>query len=237
MTSDRLLISGSILLAAWMTSGVAFSQSPGSSKSETIHPDASGSRGGSQSERTGESGVPLPKGSPSSGTVEKGKSGSASSGTSQSPGTKDQSTINPPATWSQGGSRSERTGETGVPLPKGSRSAGTVETGKSMGNDSSATGGSSSMTSVKEAQQALKAKGYDPGAIDGVMGARTKDAIKSFQSASSIQTTGTLDAETAQKLGVRSGSSTATPGSRKSDSNTTVGKDTDQPNQPPAKSK
>lgn len=236
MKRDRLLLSGSVLVAAWMTSGVAFSQS----KSETIHPDASKSKGGSQSERTGESGVPLPKGSPSSGTVEKGKGGSTGSGTSQSSATKDQSTINPPANSSQGGSRSERTGESGVPLSKGNPSAGTVEMGKSTGDDSRASARrSSSMTNVKDVQQALKAKGYDPGAIDGVMGTRTKEAIKSFQSASNIQATGTLDAATAQKLGVQSasGASASTTGNRKSDSSTTVGKDTDQPNQPPAKSK
>ena len=177
MKHNRLLISGSILAAAWMTSGVAFSQTSGS-KSEKINPDVSGSKGGSQSERTGESGVPLPKGSPSSGTVEKGKSadtGSAASGR-----------------------------------------------------------GHASMTNVKEVQQALKAKGYDPGPIDGVMGGKTKEALKSFQSASNIKSTGTLDSETSQKLGVQAAGSASMPRTetKKSDSNTTVGKDTDQPNQP-----
>jgi hypothetical protein len=47
------------------------------SKSETIHPDPNASRGGSKSERGG-GGVPLPKGSPQSGTVDMGTSKSES---------------------------------------------------------------------------------------------------------------------------------------------------------------
>ena len=39
---------------------------------ETINPDLNPSVGGSQSERTGSSGTPMPKNSPSTGTVEKG---------------------------------------------------------------------------------------------------------------------------------------------------------------------
>ncbi|HEY1236307.1 MAG TPA: peptidoglycan-binding domain-containing protein [Candidatus Binatia bacterium] len=92
---------------------------------------------------------------------------------------------------------------------------------------------SGSAANVKEAQQALKDKGYDPGAVDGIMGAKTKEAIKSFQSASNLPATGTLNAQTAEKLGVQTASSRATSSSSRDNmsSNTTVGKDTDQPNQ------
>ncbi len=90
------------------------------------------------------------------------------------------------------------------------------------------------MTNVKQAQQALKDKGYDPGPIDGVMGARTKEAIKSFQNASSLQVTGTLDAQTSQQLGISSGSGAMkAPDDMRANGNTTRGKDTDQPNLPP----
>lgn len=61
---------------------------------------------------------------------------------------------------------------------------------------------------VKVAQEALKNKGHDPGPIDGVVGPRTREAIKQFQSASGLKETGRLDTETAQKLGVDKG---ATP--------------------------
>lgn len=67
---------------------------------------------------------------------------------------------------------------------------------------------------IKKVQEALKQKGYDPGASDGVMGSSTQDALRKFQSASGLKATGTLDAETAAALGVspsgasgRSGSS------------------------------
>jgi hypothetical protein len=221
-----------VLLAGWMSTGVAFAQSK-----ESIHPDPTGPKGGSSSERTGESDVPLPKGSPASGTVEQGKSGSKDSGTSQSRG--DAGMTNRKPNTSLGGTQSERERETGAPLPAGSPQAGTVSMGA----------GQNSMKGVKQAQQALKDKGHDPGPIDGVMGSRTKEAIKSFQSASNLQVTGTLDAETSQKLGVSSGSdamgsrsnlpsesnSMKSRGKMPSDSNTTRGKDTDQQNLPPAK--
>jgi putative peptidoglycan binding protein len=219
MKRSPLAVTGSVFVAALMGTGVAFAQAP-----ETIHPDASGPKGGSQSERTGESDVPLPKGSPSSGTVEQGKSGAVNSGRSQSRDKAGQA-INPDPNSSLGGSQSERTGETGVPLPEGSPHSGTVEKGAA---------GQSSMNNVKQAQQALKEKGYDPGPVDGVMGARTKEAIKSFQSASNLQATGTLDAETSQQLGIRSGkSSMSSRDDIRSSGNTTRGKDSDQPNLPP----
>ena len=207
MKRSPLAVTGSVLVAAWMSSGVVFAQSP-----EKINPDASGPKGGSRSERTGESDVPLPKGSPDTGTVEQGKSGSVNSGTKSREST------------SLGGTQSERDRETGVPLPKGSSAAGTVELGA----------GHSSRMNIKQAQQALKDKGYDPGAIDGVMGARTKEAIKSFQNASSLQVTGTLDAQTSQQLGISSGSGAMkAQDDMRSNGNTTRGKDSDQPNLPP----
>jgi len=175
----------------------------------------------------------------------------SSSGSAQS--TKE---VHPSVNTSKGQSKSERADETGTPLPQGSPYAGTVEKGKSssansgMDTSTSARGTSSSgrmarggsAANVKEAQQALKDKGYDPGPVDGVMGTKTKDAIKSFQSASNLQATGTLDAQTADKLGVHSGSSSSRSSSSSStdnmkSSNTTAGKDTDQPNQTPSKNR
>ena len=204
MKRNPFIVTGSVLVAAMMSSGVVFSQS-----TQTINPDPSGPKGGSKSERTGESDVPLPKGSPYAGTVESGKSGSGN--------TKSDNSL--------GATQSDRERETSVPLPKGSRSAGSVELGA----------GQSSMTDIKQAQQALKDKGYDPGVIDGRMGARTREAIKSFQSASSLPVTGTLDAATSQQLGIGSGNSgmTNSRDDKRSDGNTARGKDTDQPNLPP----
>jgi hypothetical protein len=75
MKDSRLLISGSILLAAWMNGGIVLAQTSGKS-GETIHPDLNESKGASKSERN-QSGTPLPKGDPSTGTVEKGTSRSS----------------------------------------------------------------------------------------------------------------------------------------------------------------
>jgi len=211
MKQNRLLITGSVLVAAWMTTGTAMGQSSGSGdtgrssssaqSTKEVHPSPKGSVGASKSERADETGTPLPQGSPYAGTVEKGKSSSANSGM-------DTST-----------SQSAR----------GTSSSGRMARGSSAAN-------------VKEAQKALKDKGYDPGPVDGVMGTKTKDAIKSFQSASNLQATGTLDAQTADKLGVHSGSSSSRSSSSSStdnmkSSNTTAGKDTDQPNQTPSKNR
>ena len=238
MKRNRVFVSGAVFAAAWLSTGtgILMAQSPsGKSGTEAIHPDPTGPRSGSRSERTGESDVPLPQGSPESGTVEKGTSGKAPAGVAQQQGQPGEK-INPSPRSSAGGSQSERTRETGVPLPQGSPHAGTVE--KGMG---SAAGSHASATNVRAAQQALKDKGYDPGPIDGKMGMRTKEAIKAFQNASNIEATGTLDSKTAQQLGISSSDPVSSTrdtvksgGSMKSNGSTVKGKDTDQPNLPPS---
>ncbi|MGH7396991.1 MAG: peptidoglycan-binding domain-containing protein [Candidatus Rokuibacteriota bacterium] len=59
-----------------------------------------------------------------------------------------------------------------------------------------------SQQQVKSVQEALKEKGYDPGAIDGAMGPRTSAALRDFQKAEGLQATGRVDAETRGKLGI-----------------------------------
>jgi lipid-binding SYLF domain-containing protein/osmotically-inducible protein OsmY len=54
---------------------------------------------------------------------------------------------------------------------------------------------------VKKAQEALREKGYDPGPIDGVLGPRTRAALRSYQQAENLAVTGRLDPQTAAKLG------------------------------------
>jgi len=55
---------------------------------------------------------------------------------------------------------------------------------------------------TKKIQEALKTKGHDPGPVDGVMGPKTKSAVKAFQEASGLKATGRVDDQTAEKLGV-----------------------------------
>lgn len=55
---------------------------------------------------------------------------------------------------------------------------------------------------VREAQTKLSEKGFDPGPADGLMGPRTREAIRSFQRANDLQETGRLDEATQQALGM-----------------------------------
>jgi hypothetical protein len=64
--------------------------------------------------------------------------------------------------------------------------------------------GDRSMSDVRDAQRALKAKGFDPGPVDGRMGPRTSAALKQFQEKENLTATGTLDAETQSRLMVAS---------------------------------
>jgi peptidoglycan hydrolase-like protein with peptidoglycan-binding domain len=49
---------------------------------------------------------------------------------------------------------------------------------------------------VEEIQNALKEDGFDPGPIDGVMGAQTRAAIKGLQKAKGLKATGKIDSKT-----------------------------------------
>lgn len=55
---------------------------------------------------------------------------------------------------------------------------------------------------VKKIQEALRDKGNDPGTIDGIIGPKTREAVKSFQTANKLPATGRIDNETAKQLGV-----------------------------------
>ena len=55
---------------------------------------------------------------------------------------------------------------------------------------------------IKKAQEALKAKGKDPGAVSGRMHAKTQEALREFQKENNLPATGVLDKKTADKLGV-----------------------------------
>jgi peptidoglycan hydrolase-like protein with peptidoglycan-binding domain len=56
---------------------------------------------------------------------------------------------------------------------------------------------------IRKVQEALKAKGEDPGSIDGIMGKKTQVALKKFQEQNNLKATAMLDEHTAEKLGVQ----------------------------------
>ena len=69
---------------------------------------------------------------------------------------------------------------------------------------------------IRRAQEALKGKGFDPGAISGRMHARTQEALRQFQTANNLPATGVLDQKTADKLGIKlSGDKNSTSQERK----------------------
>jgi carboxyl-terminal processing protease len=53
---------------------------------------------------------------------------------------------------------------------------------------------------VKSAQIMLDGLGYKPGRKDGYFDAGTKNAVKKFQAAAKLQTTGVINAKTAEAL-------------------------------------
>ena len=55
---------------------------------------------------------------------------------------------------------------------------------------------------IGKIQKSLSDKGYDAGPVDGVLGSRTRAAIRQYQAAEKLPVTGRLDVETAGILGV-----------------------------------
>jgi peptidoglycan hydrolase-like protein with peptidoglycan-binding domain len=55
---------------------------------------------------------------------------------------------------------------------------------------------------VRSAQAALNAQGYDVGAVDGQFGPNTQSAVRRFQAEHNLTQSGTLDSATLSALGV-----------------------------------
>ncbi len=53
---------------------------------------------------------------------------------------------------------------------------------------------------VRKAQQALKAEGFDPGPLDGIIGPSTRSAVRKFQESNKMRVTGRLDRLTRDRL-------------------------------------
>ncbi|HEY3936907.1 MAG TPA: peptidoglycan-binding domain-containing protein [Bryobacteraceae bacterium] len=60
-----------------------------------------------------------------------------------------------------------------------------------------------SADSVRQAQQALKDKGLDPGPVDGVYGSKTRSALRQYQRQNHLATDGRLGGKTSESLGVK----------------------------------
>lgn len=72
---------------------------------------------------------------------------------------------------------------------------------------------------VKTIQTKLKSWGYYTGAVDGIFGSKTLQAVKSFQKTNGLTVDGIVGAKTAAAMGITlSGSSTSSGGSSNTDS-------------------
>ena len=69
---------------------------------------------------------------------------------------------------------------------------------------------------IRRAQEALKTKGYDPGAASGNLHAGTQEALRKYQKANNLPVTGVLDERTAETLGVEIRKSDSKPSDSKS---------------------
>ena len=95
-------------------------------------------------------------------------------------------------------------------------SKGDAAVGRLPGDSSSRVGAAytSSREGVQRLQSELKRMGFDPGEVDGVMGSRTKSAIKEFQKANGLTADGIVGPQTATVLSAMGGSSVSVPGSQ-----------------------
>jgi Putative peptidoglycan binding domain len=147
--------------------------------------------------------------------------------------------VNTPYAWSQAGqpgtgaapSAGQKSGSesqvqkpTDPPVSSGRSSTARSEgTGmQSGGTEGRKAGGQHwSKDKVKAIQEALKTKGFDPGAADGVIGPKTNQALRDFQKSQNLQVTGRIDEKTASALGVDAasmGSSSPTSSGKESTS-------------------
>jgi peptidoglycan hydrolase-like protein with peptidoglycan-binding domain len=113
----------------------------------------------------------------------------------------------------QGGTEPADTDATGDGRPGGGDSEGSG--GDSQGGDSGepaalgTTGGTSAVMAgdlprerVRRVQERLAAAGFDPGPADGIVGARTRAALRAFQEARDLAPTGEPNGPTLTELGV-----------------------------------
>jgi peptidoglycan hydrolase-like protein with peptidoglycan-binding domain len=70
---------------------------------------------------------------------------------------------------------------------------------------------------VSKAQEVLKNDGIYSGPVDGRMTQDTRDAIRSFQESHQLNMTGTIDDETARKLGLQAGNDSLLSTNQKQD--------------------
>jgi peptidoglycan hydrolase-like protein with peptidoglycan-binding domain len=98
------------------------------------------------------------------------------------------------------------------------RTGSTMNRDRSMSGYGSSVHGSTAMNSeqVRQVQQALSNKGHDVGPIDGIMGPRTRAALRDYQRQNNLSGASGMDQQTLDSLGVHASAGTSTSGSMSS---------------------
>lgn len=89
-----------------------------------------------------------------------------------------------------------------VGIGSGYQSAYSQETGSKQVEKSASGQSKISQADMRKVEEALKAKGFDPGPINGQMDKETQAALRSFQQKNKLGVTGDVDKPTAEALGI-----------------------------------
>ena len=120
---------------------------------------------------------------------------------SDAPENKESKNLPPHEDQSIGSSQSGGSESTTQTSPSSeSRSRGSRDS--SSGQEARSASQGIGQQDVRQAQEALKNQGHDPGPVDGIMGSQTRQALRAFQSKNGLKQTGMLDAETKSKLNI-----------------------------------
>jgi peptidoglycan hydrolase-like protein with peptidoglycan-binding domain len=101
-----------------------------------------------------------------------------------------------------GGDSSGASGTTGdLNAPQGQKSSSDVQDPTSGDGTMAPAAAALSPEQVRRVQQRLVEVGHDPGTVDGVMGEKTREALRSFQQTRGLEPTGEPDGQTLAELG------------------------------------
>ena len=101
---------------------------------------------------------------------------------------------------SNDGGSGSRSASAGSSSSQGMSSGSGTRTAAASGQQKSAS--KISQSDMRKVEEALKAKGFDPGPINGQMDAQTQQALRDYQSKNKLSVTGGVDQATADSLGI-----------------------------------
>ncbi|MFB3902758.1 MAG: YSC84-related protein [Acidobacteriota bacterium] len=115
-----------------------------------------------------------------------------------------------PAAWGQS-DQSDSAGQTGKGTSQSQTQTSSGQTGQTGQSETGMSGDVNwndarySRGEIRQVQEALKNKGFDPGPVDGRMGLKTKTALREFQKQNNLTVVGAINNDTLKALGVWEG--------------------------------